>query len=186
MRWRGLRPFIAFASRLLVAAPPQDTAAHPPARMALLRLIEARPGIPLTEAKGLLTLGWGTAYHHVRALERAGLIQIVTAGRRRLLVPSKSHDDEQTILAKGLLRGATARRVALFVVDHPDARIADVAAGLGESPRVVYYHAKQLHEAGLLATRLPTSHFDLHATPLLQQLADELRALDAASTSDVA
>lgn len=136
----------------------------------MLEIIEANPGIPLAALRAQLELGWGTTYHHLAKLERAGLVRALGVGRRRVVVSSSCDISDAEMRARGLLHGPTARRVAELVAGRPRTRILDISAALGESDRVIYYHVGQLLKAGLLTSGSQTRHFDLRPTPLLERL----------------
>lgn len=163
-------------------APPRERAAATLARRELLTAIARRPGVTLAELRHDVPLGWGTLYHHIAHLENEGLVRTLVAGRRRIVLPAGVEEPEEASVARALLRGATAERVARFVADHPGTRVADVAAGVGESERVAYYHLRQLLDAGLVVSSSSMRRFGLRASPLLERLlgAPSAHALEAA------
>lgn len=136
-------------------------------RREILRIVEENPGITLGELKRRFPRSWGTVYHHLTRLQQAGLVRVLVAGRRRLLVAASMQADEAELNARALLRGSTVERVARIVAENPECRVAEIAERVGESPRVVYYHVKQLLDANLLESSSRTRHFGLRAAPLL-------------------
>lgn len=140
-----------------------------PVRQEILRIVEEKPGICMGELMERLSIGWGATYHHIHKLSRAGLLEIRSGGRRRLLfLAGKS--DEAEALGRSLLRGATARRVAYAIINHPHASVGDLIEPVGASPRVVYYHLKRLIDAGLIRSSSPTRLFDLTPGERLEEL----------------
>lgn len=149
--------------------------ADSPVRQEMLRLLDETGGLPLAQLKERVGLGWGSFYHHLEKLQRAGHLEVAENGRRRVVYPV-GLGDERHSRACSALQGATARRIAAAIASRPGCSVRDVLEEVGESPRVVYYHLKRLMEAGLVESSSPTRHFDLTAGPELQ---DALDALDA-------
>lgn len=139
-----------------------------PTRRLIYDLIEATPGIPVCTLMDRVELGWGTLYHHLHKMERAGLIHTAVSGRRRLVfpgpVPSEPYVSSD---AFALVRGRTARRVAEALVASPGASVSKIAERAGESPRATYYHLKRFLDAGLATSSSKTRHTGLAATPPL-------------------
>jgi len=139
-------------------------------RHALVELVERAPGLTINELRAGLGMGWGTLYHHLRALESTGRVHSVALGRRRLVYPTPVASDRR-VMAEALLRGRTARAIAQYVAGAPNAGVAQIAKALGLRPRVVYYHAKRLTDLGVLTAThagrrrtLSASRAILHAT----------------------
>lgn len=145
----------------------------------LLRIIQERPGIPVTELEGRLGIGTGTMRHHLQTLQRAGKLHFVRQGRRLLIYPPGAGSDA---LAEGLLRGATSRAVATTIREHPGGDVASLHRLLGLSERVVYYHLQRLMEAGLVASSGENRLRDLSATGKLEAL---LARLEPSPTDEV-
>lgn len=138
----------------------------------VLRRIREQPGIPCRELCDALETGWGTLYHHLTRLERAGFIVTVRQGRRRLLYP-KGEADASKARATGLLSGATCRHVAEAILRHGPLRLYDLQARTGLSYRAVAHHADRLRKAGLVERR--ERNDPLTASPRLESALHGLR-----------
>lgn len=142
----------------------------PTLRQRVLAFVLEHPGTTLGQLRRALSLSWGRAHHHVKLLERLGALQRVRAGRRALLMPAGLEEDERSLRARALLRGETARRVAQAVALSAPTDVEALSRALGESRRVVYYHVKQLIEAGVVQSASRTRHFGLVPSPSLRSL----------------
>jgi predicted transcriptional regulator len=145
------------------------------ARRTILSLLEKRPAIPLAELREQLPLGWSTVWHHLRALIESGHIRLVPAGKRKIVVRVSAELSNEEARGLAVLRGASARRIAMYIHDHPEAEIRQIASVLTLSKRVVYYHVKQLHAAKLVLSTSPTRYFGLRPAPLLTALLASTR-----------
>lgn len=139
-----------------------------PLRERLLKLIQESPGIPMGELMARAGLGWGTLYHHLNKLVRAGHVRTSTSGRRRLIYPVAPGVVQEEIVKTGLLRGRTALAIARLVEARPGMSILDITNALDESPRAVYYHVKRLMDAGYFVSDSHTRYHGLRATGLLR------------------
>lgn len=138
----------------------QEELVTAPLRQEILQRAKARPGMPLTELRAQLGVGWGALYHHLRKLSAAGLIEVHTVGRLNLLYLKGAHQSQQA-QALALLRGTTAHRIAEAVIAQPGCSVRDLVERTGDSPRAVYYHVKRLVDAGLLTSPSRFRHVDL-------------------------
>src|SRR5437867_1047427 len=104
-----------------------ERALESPVRKQLYARICASPGQTLMELRRAMGMGWGNLYHHVRRLQAAGLVELAVAGRNCLVFPRGSHATGLHRRAS-LLRGATARWVAAYVLAHPRCNFKDILA----------------------------------------------------------
>lgn len=123
---------------------------HVATRERILALARASPGLPATEIMKRLGLVGSTIHYHLERMEAAGLVRTMRAGRRRLVYAADETPAAPDAQALSLLRGRTACRIARAILDNPGGSIVDLVETLDESPRAVYYHLKQLREAGLI------------------------------------
>lgn len=148
---------------------PSPTTAPSGPRATILALVAEQPGIALSELLAALGIGWGSLYHHIGKLQDAGAIEVRRKGRRSLVFPadgdSTRFGDEQ-----GLLRGATVRRVAQAVLEHPGRNVLEISDALSITPRTVYYHVNRLLKAGLIRSGSRTRHQALSPEPHLARL----------------
>jgi predicted transcriptional regulator len=114
--------------------------------------VAADPGIALRDLIGSTGYSGGTVVYHIRRLEKARLVTSQRAGRnRRLYVTGASMESRAAI---PILRNATARRIAAYLLKHPGAVQRDVCEGVGISPPVAHKYLARLLDAGLVtATR---------------------------------
>src|SRR5438874_13460253 len=124
----------------------------------------AMPGL-----RGLVRLGWGNGYHHLRKLERAGLIRKERLGRRLVITPTSAAMDAAEAKARAYVKADAAAAICAGVHRHPGANIVGIAERTGLSERSVYYHVKPLAALGLIASR--SRQFALHTEPLYERIA---------------
>lgn len=135
-------------------------------RRRVLEIVAARPGISVREIARRAETTWPNAKYHVMRLEQAGLVGTRLVGRQRVVF-ALDQALEGVIEARALLAEPTARRIALYVIDHPGGSIADVIRATGDSQRVVYYHLKRFIEAGLVEHSNEARYRGIRPTPLL-------------------
>lgn len=160
----------------LLASPPRAKTLERPspprgehAREAILACLSGHSGMTLSELRARVPLGWASLYRHVGVLQAQGRLRTLEVGRRRL-VTTEDETSPRAHPAAAFLRGSTARLIAEQIAAHPDGRVHEIAAALGVSRRVVYYHAALLVQLGC-ASRAPVWRIGgLRPTPLLAQL----------------
>lgn len=140
-------------------------------RERLLRIVAARPGATIGELKRELGTSWGTLYHHLRRLEKSGLVASRRVGRRHLVFAGGPASRSPEVHAHARLRGRTARAVAQAIVGEPGLPAREIARRLALAPRITYYHLAQLAQAGLLVIRTSARGRVYEPTPLLASLA---------------
>jgi predicted transcriptional regulator len=145
-----------------------------PVRREILKLVRAKPGIPISEVRARLDLGWGSLYYHIQKLELAGYLEVCSVGRLNLLYPPGA-DHARHAKAVSFLRGDTAMRIAEAILAEPGCSVPDLIAATGESPRVVYYHVKRLAEIGVVTSASRLRHVELQPTPELEPLLRKIR-----------
>jgi predicted transcriptional regulator len=131
-----------------------------PVRQHLLATIREMPGRSLVELRRAAGLGWGNLYHHLRRLQEAGLVETTQAGRT-CLVFAKGAQSTRLLQRAALLRGATARWIAAYVLAHPGCNFKDVLAAAPVEQRTAYYHVQRLQEAELIRAGSKSRYFDL-------------------------
>lgn len=134
--------------------------------------VRAYPGLTVWELKNRTGRSWGAIYHHLDRLQKAGDIRIVSAGRRRVIVPSSSPLTPAEVAGTALIRGASAEQIARAIARGEAHTVAHLAGRVGMSQRAVYYHVRQLIAAGLVTSGSLTRRRDLRATPLLLAVVD--------------
>lgn len=118
-----------------------------PRRERLLDMLEDSPGLHFSELQRRTQWATGVLDHHLRHLERGGLVRRVQRGQYAcfMLAEAPTHARDRTVLV------APARRsiVALLARDGPSTA-GTIAARVGRSPSTVTYHLHCLVEAGLV------------------------------------
>jgi predicted transcriptional regulator len=164
---------------LLARTPQPDTGEHVlahPLRRAILDAANRKPGLTMGELRELVPLGWGNGYHHLRKLERAGLIKKERQGRRLVITPISAAMDAAEVKARAYLKAEAAAAICADVLAHPGADVAAIADRTGLTGRSIYYHVKSLTVLGLVVSRSRTRQFALHATPLYERVQRTPRA----------
>ena len=123
-----------------------------------------------------LGLHWGPLYHHLGKLKAARLLDARQVGRLRLLYPGSQ--TKAGLEHHALLRGQSARRLALAIRASPGLEAGTLSGLVGFSPRAVYYHLKRLHAAGLIESPTPGKYEALRGTPLLESCLIEYSTLE--------
>lgn len=95
-----------------------------------------------------LGMEWGTIHHHLRILERAGLIRSVFEGRTHRYFPATTKSHEMHSLA--LLRRARVLTLVRRVVAVPGERQQELLTVIGLSRKVFRSYADRLVALGLL------------------------------------
>ena len=174
VRLPGLRLLPAFMAALASRRPQEERElARAAIRERILQTVEREPGASPTRIVDALGIGWSTLYYHVKALEAAGRVRIVSAGRHTFLYPPGMVGDLKRSVQRSVLLGGRARLVAEEAARTPGHDVGSLAETLQVSPRVVYHHVRRLVEAGLLRSSMPRRYRDLAPTePLLALLAE--------------
>lgn len=141
-----------------------------PVRRKMFEVIRQKPGLTLGELRERVRLGWGNGYHHLKKLERAGLIRTTRIGRRLVITPVNGEMDEREAKARAHLKGQAAAAICGDISRHPGTDAASIAARTGQTVRSVYYHVKPLTALGLVVSRSRTRQFALHTTPLYERI----------------
>lgn len=175
LRFLGVAPLLPFFSRI-----EDDQLTAHPARRAALDVIHANPGATIQDIQRALGLAWGTTVHHLRRLDRAGLIAVRRDGARRGHWPLG-----QAPPRDGL--STADRAVAALVKSSPGLTQKDIAHIAGVGAPAACKRLGRLEEAGLVAqvregrSRLyvPTGRLlslDVKAPSLVREVAPSLAA----------
>lgn len=142
---RGITSALALFSRLERA----DVLKNP-VRACLHGRIQQEPGIHLQALVADTDLARGTVVHHLRYLERHGVVRSKTVGRsRHFFVNGGGHDPQQKE-AYVLLRNQRNQEVMAFLEQHPGADRNTIGAAMGMSWNLTAWYLKRLSEAGLV------------------------------------
>ncbi|PSP27799.1 MarR family transcriptional regulator [Halobacteriales archaeon QH_2_65_14] len=117
---------------------------------ALTGYLTATPGAHFSKIRDDLKLGTGETQHHLRKLERDGVIESRKDGDYRRYFPAGQFTEfEQAVL--GFLRRETPRGILIALLEDPTASSGDIATQLDVSRPTVSKYATQLDEGGLLS-----------------------------------
>jgi DNA-binding transcriptional ArsR family regulator len=139
LRFCGVAPLLPFFSRI-----EDDQLTAHPARRAALDVIHANPGATIQDIQAALGLAWGTTVHHLRRLDRAGLIAVRRDGARRGHWPLG-----QAPPRDGL--SSADRAVAALVKSSPGLTQRDIARLAGVGAPAACKRLARLEEAGLVS-----------------------------------
>lgn len=130
-------------------------------REAVRKLIEAAPGIALSDVAQRAGLAWGTAVYHLERLERAGfLVSERKAGRRCYFVAASVPRAARAGFAT--LQQGTTRSIAAFVAARPGATQTELCEGLGLSASAASKQVSKLESAGLVRRERESKAVRLH------------------------
>ncbi|PSQ44385.1 MarR family transcriptional regulator [Halobacteriales archaeon SW_7_68_16] len=137
----GAAPFVGFAGQ----TGDDDSTSRAAIRGYLVRT----PGAHFSKLRDDLGLGTGEAQHHLRRLERRGVVESDRDGDYRRFFPAGRFSAfERTAL--GWLRRETPGRMLLALLDDPDATASDLADEMGLARSTISGHAADMEAAGLL------------------------------------
>jgi predicted transcriptional regulator len=112
--------------------------------------VTATPGAHFSKIRDDLQLGTGETQHHLRELERRGVVESRKDGDYSRFFPADRFDEfEQAAL--GYLRRATPRGMIVTLLRDPEATAGDLADRLGVSTPTISKYAAELESAGLLS-----------------------------------
>jgi DNA-binding transcriptional ArsR family regulator len=179
LRLLGVAPLLPSFSRI-----EDDQLTAHPARRAALEVIQANPGATIQDIQQALGLAWGTTVHHLRRLDRAGLIAVRRDGARRGHWPLG-----QAPPRDGL--STADRAVAALVKSSPGLTQKDIARLVGVGAPAACKRLGRLEEGGLVTqvregrSRLyvPTGRLlalDVKAPSIVREVAPALAAEVAA------
>jgi predicted transcriptional regulator len=114
-----------------------------------MEVIQSEPGIHFQDLVRRSGLPNGTAVHHVRKLEQAGLVAARPLGRYTCYFPGTP--ERAALAAAPVTRSNGARRILAEVAASPGLSGSELATRLGLQPSTVAYHVKRLEQVGLLS-----------------------------------
>lgn len=133
------------------------------------KLVQASPGISLTDVAQRCGLGWGTAVYHLDRMERAGFVASQRIGARRCYFPvGAMPKDERAKL--GTLQQETTRTIAQFVSERPGATQTELAQALGLTASAASKQVSKLESAGLVRRERDWKTVRLHPEGRLGEL----------------
>lgn len=150
----------------------QELELESPVRAEILALVTEHPGLPLTAMMDRLGIAWGTIYHHINRLSKAGLISTVQSGRRRLVyatsAPAAAREEKPTI------NSPMAHAIVKAVIESPGLDVAKLSEKLGEPRRSLYYHVKRLTTEGTILSDSATRYRGLVINPHRREILEPM------------
>lgn len=144
-RWRWI--LLGLFSRIR-----DDEVLDHPARQEIHEVVEDHPGIHFRELGRVVGLSPGNLEHHLRKLERAGMLRAYkTNGHRCLFVPGTVDPAVEQALVEVKSRGA--RTIVDELVREPARGVRALARRAGLAASTVSHHVDRLEEEGLVETR---------------------------------
>jgi len=145
-----------------------------PLRAALLVEVRSQPGILQSQLAVRLGCARATVRHHVVALQRAGLVRVVSQRQRAATFPGGTPPERQAALA-ALRRGRTLE-LARLVAANPGLHQTDITRGLRMGRKVVRRCVGRLAAHGLVDEVAEPPFLSYYPTP---ELTAALAALAA-------
>jgi DNA-binding transcriptional ArsR family regulator len=120
-----------------------------PLRRNIYKLICESPGAYFFELASELSAPHGTLSWHLKMLGRAGLIQSMKFGGKRIYYPKvlRSAQVESAYVA---LKSETARKIFTYVLNNEGCHQLEIAESLEIHHDTVRWHASKLRKAGLI------------------------------------
>jgi len=145
-----LRRFAALgaASPLAGIADASDSESTSPD--AIVGYLTATPGAHFSKLRDDLELVTGEAQHHLKRLEREGVVESRKDGDYRRYFPADGFSDREQV-ALGYLRRDSARGLLITLFEQPDATAGEIADRLDVSRSTISKYATELEAAGLLS-----------------------------------
>lgn len=120
-------------------------------RKKIYELILSSPGLHKREIARKLDMSLSTVDYHLHYMERKKLVTFKHDGKyKRYFVASITQDETAEKRIMPLLRQETARRIILFLLQHPEAIHKEVCEHVGKAPSTVSFHLKKLIDNGAI------------------------------------
>jgi len=119
-------------------------------RDAIVGYLASTPGAHFSKLRDDLQLGTGETQHHLRRLEREGVIEHRKDGEYKRYFPADRFSEfEQRAL--GYLRRETPRKMLIALLRDPDASGSEIAEAADVSRSTISKYAAQLESIGLIS-----------------------------------
>lgn len=128
------------------AQAPDASEASQPTRAAILGVVRARRGLHKSELARLVGIGWGNCGHHLRVLEREGLVDLEGRGRLTWVFDSALPRRERDLLVA--TRPSAARRLLVALGVRDRVTVGSLAEELALSKKVIRKHLGALARIG--------------------------------------
>lgn len=128
----------------------QQAVLRHPVRRQAYAVVEAAPGVAVTDLGAMLGLSWGTLAFHLRVLSRVGLVEFRAHEGRRRVHPATAGARRVEDPAAALLQDPGTRALAAALVRDPGQRLSEAAAALDGSACAAHHHLRRLRRMGLV------------------------------------
>ncbi|MGQ0536246.1 MAG: winged helix-turn-helix transcriptional regulator [Methanobacteriota archaeon] len=122
-------------------------------RQELYDVILREPGVTLAELEGRTEISRTALLHHLRVLERHGLVIALRRGRCRHFFLNGGPKSPEARLAFTAIRNDRSEGIARLVRDRPGIVQKEICAVLSIAPSVAHWHLSRLLEGGLVDAR---------------------------------
>lgn len=146
-----------------------------PCRTRIVALVEAAPGVTLTELRAAAGCSWGTIQHHTRVLERRGRLRSEPVGRSRRFFPATTPPG--VLRRTALLRKGRVAELARAIRERPGCMQRDLTEGLHLTRKVLRGYVDDLVAQGLVVEHQHPRARTYHPTQVLRALLDELQTV---------
>lgn len=139
-----------------------------------MKLIEQEPGVGFTDIQKNTGFGHGVISHHLKSLEKEGVIRIKRGRRKIWAFHSKEEKSkDQTII---FLRKETCRNILIFLLEKEFANFSQIQKNIGKSPSTTSSTLKSLMEKKIVKNnlRFPKQYF-LEDKDMVSNLVKRLR-----------
>lgn len=144
LAWSALLVTVAMARH---SSTRRENLARHPVRSAILGTVAAGSGLVLSDLRRRVGCSAGTIQHHLRHLERCGLVTAVSLHHRHWIFPAGV--PPETCLGLALLQSGRAWDLAQSLARAPGQAQRDLARGLAASRRAVREQVARLVRHGL-------------------------------------
>lgn len=120
-------------------------------RASIRNVVQANPGIHVSELAERLHVSWHTAAYHLGVLARLRLVQLEKNGRERRVFPMGVPPRHRQWLAA--LRDEDAAEVLRILLRDPRLSVPVLSRRMGFSEKIVRRQVERLAEAGLVERR---------------------------------
>jgi predicted transcriptional regulator len=152
----------------------QKVVVLPANRERIYEYIINNPGSHIRKISRHLDLAIGDTQHHLKILEKTGLIRSRQMGLFKLYYTvSIFAERQQSILA--VLGQDVPRDIILFLVENPGASQSDIARYKGFSPSTINWHMSRLIEIGLIRSQREGRFVNYYVKGNIEDITNLLR-----------
>lgn len=136
-----------------------------PQRKDIYDRVVAEPGMTPGDLRAATGLHYTTCVHHLRILERLGMIELKRLGGQLRVFENHSRYSPTEARALAAARSPTARALLWLALARPGVTQADAAKHLGVARSTVKHHVDRLVEWGVLQVEADAANVRLRVAP---------------------